>query len=508
MSGSVLERMGVARTTIVKIVRRLVRWAINTAVVAVLLCFTILLVWAFDARRMPDLQVWHEARLDEFTVRDEEPDLSLADYMRFEQRVFDDLEGQVLQQVEPTKSFNLSRYVPGGNNNPIDFPRNWNRTFELKPDEIRGGVLLLHGLTDSPYSLRRVGEIFADHGFYTLGLRLPGHGTIPGALESIRWEDWLAATRVGARHVAEQAEGKGPFFVVGYSNGGALAVKYTMDAIEQSVLPKPERLILFSPAIGITRWAALTNWHQLLSWIPYFEKAKWVSILPEIDPFKYNSLPKNAGRQTHELTLAVQAQFDRLKREGRVSEMPPLLAFQSLVDTTVLTDAIVKRLYNRLESDGSELVLFDLNRVGGMRYLMTAEHATLLDNLEESGDLPYRLTVIANVSEGSFEVSARTKAPRSQRMTATNLGLEWPVEVYSLSHIAIPFAPDDPLYGRVAHPERGLEHGLPLGALQPRGERDLLRPSLSYFMRLRHNPFFEYINGRLLEVLETTEPDG
>ena len=48
------------------------------------------------------------------------------------------------------------------------------------PFELSGaddhGVLLIHGLTDSPYSLRRVGQILYERGFYVLGLRLPGHG--------------------------------------------------------------------------------------------------------------------------------------------------------------------------------------------------------------------------------------------------------------------------------------------------------------------------------------------
>ena len=52
----------------------------------------------------------------------------------------------------------------------------------MRPPEIRGGALLLHGLTDSPYSLRHVAELLAQQGYYALGLRLPGHGTFPAAI--------------------------------------------------------------------------------------------------------------------------------------------------------------------------------------------------------------------------------------------------------------------------------------------------------------------------------------
>ena len=81
----------------------------------------------------------------------------------------------------------------------------WNRTFEIVPDgEIAGGALLIHGLTDSPYSMRGVGETLKARGYYGVSLRMPGHGTVPGGLVTAVWEDWLAAVRVGVRHVRER----------------------------------------------------------------------------------------------------------------------------------------------------------------------------------------------------------------------------------------------------------------------------------------------------------------
>jgi alpha-beta hydrolase superfamily lysophospholipase len=50
-------------------------------------------------------------------------------------------------------------------------------------------VLLLHGLTDSPYSMRALAELFAARGWYVVGLRLPGHGTAPAALTRVTWQD-------------------------------------------------------------------------------------------------------------------------------------------------------------------------------------------------------------------------------------------------------------------------------------------------------------------------------
>ncbi|MHC4219624.1 MAG: alpha/beta hydrolase [Planctomycetota bacterium] len=481
-------------------VKYALRPALKIVAVAILLFFTVLLVWAFDARGMPDLEAWNTASLDaEFRAGDDRPGLDLAGYLKMEEALFKELETEVLKEVEPTPILTLSRYSADGPNNPVRFPTNWNRSFELVPDEIRGGALLLHGLTDSPYSLRLMAELLRDEGYYVLALRLPGHGTAPAGLRRIKWKDWMAATRLGARHVHGMVNGRGPVVVVGYSNGGGLAVKYTLEAIEDPDLAVPDRLILFSPAIGITRFAALARWHKVLSWIPYFEKSAWMSIEPEIDPFKYNSFPKNAGYQTHLLTGDVRAHFDRIKRAGRAAEIPPILAFQSLVDTTVLTDAIVNGLFNGLEGDGHELVLFDVNRVALFKYLFVSDHRQLLDRLESGGELPYTLTVITNINEESLAAQERKTPPRSRESISTGLGLEWPVTVYSLSHIAIPFSPDDPIYGGQLHLD--LEWGVPLGALEPRGERKLLRISEAQFMRLRHNPFFDYVERRVRETV-------
>jgi alpha-beta hydrolase superfamily lysophospholipase len=476
-----------------------VRFALKAVILALVLVLTVILVRAFDSRRMPDLKPWHEARLDgEFRAPDERRDLTFRDYQEMEQRLFEELETEILGQVEPAAELTLSRFSADGPNNPVRFPTNWNRSFELAPDELRGGALLLHGLTDSPFSLRETARILADEGYYVLALRLPGHGTAPAGLVTIRWRDWMAAARVGARHVHERVGGRGPFLVVGYSNGGGLAVKYALEAVDDPGLPAPDRLVLFSPCIGITRFAVLSGWHRLLSWIPYFEKFRWMSIEPEIDPFKYNSFPKNAGYQTHLLTQEVHKHFTRIKQAGRASDFPPTLTFQSLVDTTVLTPAIVDGMYGGLERDGNELVLFDVNRVAALRYLFTSDHRQLLEKLEGSGELPYTLTVITNVDEESLEVLARTTKPRTVEPTLTPLGLEWPRAVYSLSHIALPFSPDNWLYGLEKPPE--IDYGINLGSVDPRGERNLLRLPANQFLRLRYNPFFDYVERRLRET--------
>ena len=75
------------------------------------------------------------------------------------------------------------------------------------------------------------------------------------------------------------------------------------------------------------------------------------------------------------------------------------------------------------------------------------------------------------------------------------LGLAWPPEVFSLTHVALPFAPDDPLYGIEA--SGGLAGLLPIGRLSPRGERAVLTVGTDTLMRLSSNPFFPFVAERI-----------
>jgi hypothetical protein len=77
-------------------------------------------------------------------------------------------------------------------------------------------------------------------------------------------------------------------------------------------------------------------------------------------------------------------------------------------------------------------------------------------------------------------------------------GLVWPTAIFSLSHVALPFPPEDPLYGatRPADPR-----ALYLGQPALRGERGLLTVGAADLMRLRYNPFYAYQERRLLEFL-------
>ena len=119
----------------------------------------------------------------------------------------------------------------------------------------------------------------------------------------------------------------------------------------------------------------------------------------------------------------------------------------------------------------------------------------LLSSLNDGGTRHYRLTIVSNRSATTREVSARTR--HGQESVDEPLEQEWPPGIYSLSHVAVPFPPDDPWYGDGSDE---VEHAS-LGSLSPYGERGLLIVSPAQLMRLRHNPFFDYQARRIADFV-------
>ena len=327
----------------------------------------------------PDLKVWHAAELDaEFTEK------SVVDtfpaYLALEQRLFAQLEERVYARIQPEDRRLINRYHSGSLSDPERWSPNWNRSFELEHEAPVAGVLMLHGMSDSPYSLRSISGRLNETGAWVVGLRLPGHGTAPSGLTDVHWKDMAAAVRLALHHLHSRV-GDRPLHIVGYSNGGALAVQYALSAIEDRALPRIGRIVLISPAIGVSPMAALAVWQSRLGHILGLHKLEWNDILPEYDPFKYGSFAVNAGDQVHRLTAAISRQLEQHGRSGKLQEFPPVLAFQSAVDATVSTPALIAGLMQRLPERGHELVLFDINRTEDVKLMFRGDPTATIGSL-------------------------------------------------------------------------------------------------------------------------------
>lgn len=110
-------------------------------------------------------------------------------------------------------------------------------------DGSRTGVVLSHGFTGSPVSMRPWAEHLAAAGYTVRLPRLPGHGTTWQELNRTRWQDWYAAVDAAFRELHERCE---RVFVGGLSMGGTLVTR-----LAQEHGPRVAGLVLVNPVYKV-----------------------------------------------------------------------------------------------------------------------------------------------------------------------------------------------------------------------------------------------------------------
>lgn len=465
---------------------------------------TLTIGFAIHIANGPALMPWHVAPLEaEFRAANAPEFHSLDDYRALEAKLMAQLDAEVYARVPMDQRGAVNRYFAGSLADARRRTPNWNLTFEMPVAQPKGAVLLLHGLTDSPYSMRALAEIFVARGWYVVGLRLPGHGTAPAALTRVSWQDWAAATRLAAKHLRAKTSPDVPLVIAGYSTGAALAVEYALATLQGESLPRASGLVLLSPAIGVSRVAAFAAWPARIARWTGWEKLAWTETPPEFDPYKYNGFTANAADQVYQLTRRIRKQIAALAKPGGVSGMPPVLAFQSVADATVSTTALVDELFAKLAPEGHALVAFDINRDPELEPLLSPAARSAGRDLLNGPPLPFDFTILGNAGDAKpgqrdSALAARHRAAASMMVDTQSTGLSWPRDTYSLSHVALPFRADDPVYG--ATPPSHWDFMF-LGRIELYGERGVLAVPAGTFARLRYNPFFPYIESRLSEYL-------
>ena len=450
----------------------------------------------------PVLQPWHTVILkSEFHAGDETRIKTIADYQALETTLFAELDERIYRVVDPREKSRINRYWAGSNSDPRTGTPDWSRTQVMPVANPRGGVLLVHGLSDSPYIMRGLAEYLHAQGWYVVALRLPGHGTAPSGLLEVKWQDWAAAVRLAAKDLVATVGADKPLVLGGFSTGGALVMEYALAQRQGEALPRPSQLLLFSPAIGVDPKARFAGSVNTLSGVPGLNKLAWEEVLPEYDPYKYNSFTMNAGAQIWKVTKRIDKQLSDLEKHGGATGLPRILAFQTATDATVSTLAVIKALYGRLPNEGHRLVLFDSNRIGGEIQIIKPEVFTGRDRLLGGPALPFDLEIITNEKDDEPQVSAWVRAAGGTAVMHVPTTLHWPNDMFSLSHVAVPVPADDPVYGEIRPAKRDGRIWLGHAALY--GEREMLLVPETALLRVRYNPFFPWMTQRITAFLES-----
>ncbi|MFG2309545.1 alpha/beta hydrolase [Streptomyces sp. NPDC048566] len=202
------------------------------------------------------------------------------------------------------------------------------------------GVLLCHGFTGSPQSLRPWAEFLAERGLTVALPLLPGHGTRWEDMQLTGWQDWYAELDRELRALRERCS---RVFVFGLSMGGALALRLAArhgDAITGVVVVNPLNKVhgLAARALPVVR-------HLVPS-----TKGIASDIAKEgSEEIGYTRVPLHAAHSMRKLCAVVDAELPQVTQ--------PLLLLHSLRDH-VVSPADSARILGRVSStDLTESVL-------------------------------------------------------------------------------------------------------------------------------------------------------
>ncbi|HZO67060.1 MAG TPA: alpha/beta fold hydrolase [Kribbellaceae bacterium] len=213
------------------------------------------------------------------------------------------------------------------------------------------GVLLSHGFTGSPYSMKPFAEHLAAQGYGVAVPRLPGHGTQWKELNTTRWQDWYAVLDA---EVDKLRQNHDRVFVAGLSMGGCLALRLAEEHGTEIA-----GVIVVNPSVS-------SDDKRLLA-LPVLQRL--VPSLPGIaNDIKKPGVTENAYDRLPLKALYSVSRLWKLTRADLAKVTQPLLLFRSTVDHVVEPSSSRRVLEAVSSRDVTETLLED------------SYHVAVLDN--------------------------------------------------------------------------------------------------------------------------------
>ncbi|MDR6983429.1 esterase/lipase [Rheinheimera pacifica] len=218
-------------------------------------------------------------------------------------------------------------------------PRQWwpvNQPENVAP---KRGILLVHGLGDSPWSFHDVALELAAQGFLVRTILLPGHGTTPYDMLSATAEQWQNVVYEQARALKDDIDGE--IFLGGFSTGANLVLEYAYHN------PDVSGLVLFSPAFKSTS----------LDWLaPVIAKVRPWLISPEQGasmqtPLRYLNVPANGFAQFYRTSVTARRLLDRPYHK-------PVFMVVAEHDSVLNTDYLLDVFQHRFVHSQSRLIWY------------------------------------------------------------------------------------------------------------------------------------------------------
>lgn len=210
------------------------------------------------------------------------------------------------------------------------------------------GVLVLHGFTGSPHSVRPFAENFADAGFAVDMPLLPGHGTTVHDMSTRTWGEWVRAVDEAYWRLRSRCE---KIAVAGLSMGGSLALHLAARRPVHGVVLVNPGVVAPMKGMSWARWVAHV--------VPTVRGVGDDIAKPGITEGAYPETPLKGAAQLHEL----------LKEVRRVlpAVTAPVQIYRSLTDH-VVSDASHEYLMEHLRPEPELVPLANSYHVATLDY--------------------------------------------------------------------------------------------------------------------------------------------
>ena len=190
------------------------------------------------------------------------------------------------------------------------------------------GVLLVHGLGDSPYFFRDVADAMCNEGLHVRTILLPGHGSKPGDMLNVTYEQWQAETNHHMKLFSKEVDN---LYIGGFSTGANLTTIASFSLAEELDI---KGLIHFSPAFKSRFFVSRLA--------PYIDSLfPWPNVEEEDNPSRYNSTAMPGFAAYQESVNELQELFSQSEEGKRTLKLPVLMVVaeeDSVVDTKTIAE--------------------------------------------------------------------------------------------------------------------------------------------------------------------------
>lgn len=322
-------------------------------------------------------------------------------------------------------------------------PREWQPHHPTKGSIPKKGILLVHGLGDSPWSFIDIAPVLAEQGFLVRTVLLPGHGTTPIDMLNVSAEQWQAVVYKQAKQL--ELDVSGPVYLGGFSTGANLILDYAYQH------PSIAGLALFSPGFKSSvpfQWTALAL-SKVKPWLMPTDNDEAMQT-----PVRYMVVPTNGFAQYYRTSVLAQKLLNHPYEK-------PVIMVASEHDSVVDTQYLLEVFQRNFTNPKSRFIWY--------------------------GNLPKNVTDTSRI------------LVRTDRIEVQHIS--------QFSHMGVLFSPKNPLYGRNGQllicensmndeERKACESGAPLW-FSAWGYHE----EGKVHARLTFNPYFSWQNTVMLDVL-------